>query len=154
MILLNYGKLTICSQILTDGVYGFFPVHSFDFVPVLFNESKRCGLRILEEVKLHFYSFCFYFPFIFRRFSNFKDENITIEAQSILFQNYLFLSKVKEVKFKEFDYYKIVNEESRNGILEAVWSIKGGRLADTFSTFQCSNYKALKSALKLKYKGE
>ena len=83
-----------------------------------------------------------------------KMKTIRIEPNRIVFQSYLFGSHIKEVNFKEYDYYKIVHEESENGMFEAVWLIKDEKLADSFSTYQYSNYNALETALPLNYKGE
>ena len=92
--------------------------------------------------------------FAFGCFPLLKMKTIRIEPNRIIFQNYLFGSNIKEVNFKEYDYYKIVHEESENGTFEAVWLIKEEKLADSFSTYQYSNYDALETALPLTYKGE
>lgn len=83
----------------------------------------------------------------------FKMRTLRIGPHHIAFQKYLLDSYIKEVSIKNYDYYKIVQEESENGIFEAVWLIKNGKLADSFSTYQYSNYKDLKAALNLRYEG-
>ncbi|MEZ4802341.1 MAG: hypothetical protein R2797_06175 [Gelidibacter sp.] len=83
-----------------------------------------------------------------------KMKIICIDSQRIMFKNYVFASRVKEVNLNAYDYYKSINEESENGIFEAVWLIKDEKLVDSFSTYQYSNYNALKSALNLRYKGK
>ena len=92
--------------------------------------------------------------FAFGCFLLLKMKKIRIEQNRIVFQNYVFGSNIKEVNFKDYDYYKIVHEESENGMFEAVWLIKDEKLADSFSTYEYSNYDALEIALQLDYKGE
>ena len=78
---------------------------------------------------------------------------IRIETQHIVFQKHLLTSNTREVSLKDYDYYKIVHEESENGIFEAVWLIKDGKLMDSFSTYHYSNYRELEAALNLRYEG-
>lgn len=84
----------------------------------------------------------------------FKMKRIRIEPHRMVYQNYLFGSQMKDVDLKYYDYYKIVHEESENGIFEAVWLIKNDKLADSFSTYQYVNYDAMEIALPVKYEGE
>ena len=62
-------------------------------------------------------------------------------------------SRSREVYFSYYDPYKIVHEESENGIFEAVWLIKNHKIVSSFSTYHYVIYKALKAALMIKYKG-
>lgn len=78
---------------------------------------------------------------------------LCIEAERIIFRKHFLASNIKEVYLKNYDYYKIVHEESENGTFEAVWLIKDGKLADSFSTYQYSNYKELKATLNLRCEG-
>ena len=82
-----------------------------------------------------------------------KMKRINIGPQRIIFQNYLFGSNVRDINLKEYDYYKIIQEESENGIFEAVWLIKNGRLKDSFSTYQYANYNSMRHKLNIKFDG-
>ena len=90
---------------------------------------------------------------IFGAMPLFKMPSIRIDKHHIVFQRYLLSSIIKTVDIKNYDYYKIVQEESENGSFEAVWLIKDKKLVDSFSTYQYSNYGDLKTALDLKNKG-
>lgn len=83
-----------------------------------------------------------------------KMKTICIEGHQITFQNYVFGSNIRKVRVQDFDYYQTIQEESENGMFEATWLIKNGKLMNAFSTYQYSNYNALRSALNLKYKGQ
>ena len=62
--------------------------------------------------------------------------------------------KVRIVNINNYDCYKIVHEETENGVYEAVWLIKDGKIADSFSTYQYSNYNSMVNAISLKYEGK
>lgn len=83
-----------------------------------------------------------------------KMRKIHITPQRIIFKKQLFSSSIKEVHFKSYDCYKTIYEETENDGYEAVWLIKDKKIADSFSSYQYSNYKKLKAALNLKYEGE
>ena len=82
-----------------------------------------------------------------------KMRTIRIEPLHIIYQKYVFRSNTREVNLKKYDYYKILYEESENGIFEAVWLIKDGKLADSFSSYQFSNYKDMENALNIRNEG-
>ncbi len=84
----------------------------------------------------------------------FKMETIRIKSECIIFQKHVFASNIKEVPFKNYDYYKTIYEESENGEFEAVWLIKDEKMAKSFSSFQYSNFNELKEALNLENKGQ
>lgn len=63
-----------------------------------------------------------------------KMRTILIEPLHIRYQKYLFKSNTREVNLKKYDYYKLVHEESENGMFEAVWLINNGKLSDSFSS--------------------
>jgi len=90
---------------------------------------------------------------VFGSFPLFKLKILKIQPQRLVFQNYLFASNVKVVQLKSYDFYKIVYEETENGFSEAVWLIKDEKLVDSFSNYQYTNYKELKSGLNLENKG-
>lgn len=91
---------------------------------------------------------------LFGCFPLLKMESLRIESERIIFQKYVFASNIKEVQFKYYDYYKIIYEESENGEYEAVWLIKNGKLAKSFSSYEYSNFKDLKEALNIENKGQ
>lgn len=58
-----------------------------------------------------------------------KMEIIRVEYDRISYQKQVFASNIKEVHFKNYDYYKTIYEASENGSFEAVWLLKDGKLA-------------------------
>ncbi|MCK0114790.1 hypothetical protein [Gelidibacter sp. F63206] len=90
---------------------------------------------------------------LFGCFPLLKMETIRIESERIIFQKYVFTSNIKEMPFKYYDYYNIIYEESENGEYEAVWLIKNGKLAKSFSSYEYFNFKDLKEALNIENKG-
>lgn len=83
----------------------------------------------------------------------FQIKTIRIGPKRIIFQNYLMPKKVRIVNIKDYDCYKIVHEETENGVYEAVWLMKNGKMADSFSTYQYKNYNSMVNAMILKYEG-
>lgn len=82
-----------------------------------------------------------------------KMKTMRIESDRIIYQKQVFASHIREVLFKDYDYYKVIYEETENGTFEAVWLIKDGILINCFSSYEYSNFKELKRALNLENKG-
>jgi hypothetical protein len=79
---------------------------------------------------------------------------ITIDDFGIKLSNPLFPVLQKQYSWDDFDYYILVDEESKYNVHESIWLLKDQKIKARFSSFYYSNYPELKSNIKTKSKGK
>lgn len=82
-------------------------------------------------------------------------KSIIIDKNGITFRNPVFSFIMKKYFWSDLDYYIELEEESETGAVhEALWLIKDHQVKGRISAFFYSNYKELKSSLRLKNRGK
>ena len=79
---------------------------------------------------------------------------IITDSSGITFINPLIPIFRKKCLWTDFDYFILVDEDSRYSTHEAVWLIKDERIKGRFSSFYYSNYQDLKRQIKTNGKGK
>ncbi|WP_417603540.1 hypothetical protein [Owenweeksia hongkongensis] len=79
---------------------------------------------------------------------------IITDSSGITFINPL-VPLIRSKKYwTDFDYFILVDEDSKYSTHEAVWFIKDEKIKGRFSSFYYSNYQDLKQQIKIKGKGK
>ncbi len=79
---------------------------------------------------------------------------VITDSNGITFINPLLPIFRQKRNWNEFDYFILVEENSRYSTSEAVWLIKDGKVKGRFSSFYYSNYQDLKGQIKTRGKGK
>ena len=79
---------------------------------------------------------------------------VIIDSSGITFINPLIPILRKKRLWTDFDYFILVDEDSRYSTHEAVWLIKDEKIESRFSSFYYSNYQDLKRQIKTSGKGK
>lgn len=79
---------------------------------------------------------------------------VITDSSGITFINPLIPIFRKKRLWTDFDYFILVDEDSRYSTHEAVWLIKDERIKGRFSSFYYSNYQDLKRQIKTNGKGK
>lgn len=79
---------------------------------------------------------------------------VITDSSGITFINPLIPILRKRRLWSEFDYFILVDEDSRYSTHEAVWLIKNEKVKGRFSSFYYSNYQELKRQIKTNGKGK
>lgn len=79
---------------------------------------------------------------------------VIADTDGITFINPIFPFLRTFKQWTDFDYYILVDEDSRYSTHEAVWLIKDEKIKGRFSSFYYSNYSDLKRQIKIKGYGK
>jgi hypothetical protein len=124
-------------KLLTASKVSYDKVDLFNDSNALFAYSVIIGLNLL-------------FLLLFMTQSKF----VITDSSGITFINPLIPIFRKKRLWTDFDYFILVDEDSRYSTHEAVWLIKNERIKGRFSSFYYSNYQDLKRQIKTKGKGK
>jgi hypothetical protein len=140
----GFGLLLGLNLLIGFGAYNLLTNSKISYEKVAFNNDQNAIIAYLIIIGLNL---------LFLTLLASQCKLIITDNKGILFINPIIPFFRQYRLWTYFDYYILVDENSRYSTHEAVWLIKNGKIKGRFSSFYYTNFNSLKKQIKSQSKG-